>query len=204
MPMKQDIRPAKAWKGRTWGGDCNMTDVFPLNGVAARDAGAVPFREPISDSAGLAAESLRVALVDDEEGVHQLVSGVFQKYARQWTLDCYQDPVRALTQIPRNPPQAVIMDIKMAGMTGIECAKKLKQLLPNLPIVMLSAYLDEEMLTHCLMAGACGCLFKPASAMEIVGAIKKAVAGSLAFCPQSEKTVLGYFARLIASQFKTL
>jgi DNA-binding NarL/FixJ family response regulator len=84
----------------------------------------------------------------------------------------------------------------MAGMTGIECAKKLKQLLPNLPIVMLSAYLDEEMLTHCLMAGACGCLFKPASAMEIVGAIKKAVAGSLAFCPQSEKTVLGYFARL--------
>ena len=164
--------------------------------MAKRDTGTVPFRELIGDSAGLAAESLRVALVDDEEGVHQLVSGVFQKYARQWTLDSFLDPVRALTQIPRYPPQAVIMDIKMAGMTGIECAKKLKQLLPNLPIVMLSAYLDEEMLTHCLMAGACGCLFKPASAMEIVGAIKKAVAGSLAFCPQSEKTVLGYFARL--------
>ena len=61
---------------------------------------------------------------------------------------------------------------------------------------MFSAHVDAEALSNCLMAGACGCLFKPAAPKVILEALKKAMAGSLAFCPQAEKTLLEYFARL--------
>jgi len=144
----------------------------------------------------LAAGPVRVALVDDEEGIHQHLLGVFRKHASRWSLDCYRDAASALRGIPKEPPRAVVMDILMPGIQGIDCAKRLKQLVPDLPIVMLSAHVDAETLGNCLVAGACGCLFKPAAPKEIVAAIEKAMAGSLAFCPQAEKTMLEYFARL--------
>ncbi len=150
-------------------------------------------------AAGIAdqtARPVRVALVDDEESIHQLLSGVFRKHASQWSLDCYRDATSALSGIPKAPPQAVIMDILMPGIQGIECAKRLKQSVPGLPIVMLSAHVDADTLGNSLMAGACGCLFKPAAPKDIVAAVKKAMAGSLAFCPRAEKTMLEYFASL--------
>ena len=143
-----------------------------------------------------AVRPVRVALVDDEAGIHQLLSGIFRKHASQWILDGYHDATNALNHIPKAPPQAVIMDILMPGIQGIECAKRLKLAVPELPIIMLSAHLDAETLGNCLMAGACGCLFKPAAPKDIVAALKKAMAGSLAFCPRAEKTMLEYFANL--------
>jgi DNA-binding NarL/FixJ family response regulator len=135
----------------------------------------------------------RIALVDDEESVHQLMRRIFEKHVPDWTLHSYLDGRAALRQIPESPPDAVLMDIAMPGGTGIECAKNLRTLLPDLPIVMLSAHIDPEILLGSLMAGAGGCLHKPASSADIMTALQKTMAGSFSLCPRAEKTMLECF-----------
>jgi DNA-binding NarL/FixJ family response regulator len=61
---------------------------------------------------------------------------------------------------------------------------------------MFSGHVDAEILLSSLMAGASGCLFKPASVTEIVLALKKIMAGAMIFCPRAEKTLLDCFRLL--------
>jgi len=139
---------------------------------------------------------VRIVLVDDEPSVHQLMRNIFKRHAPDWMLESYLESQKALREIPPSPPDAVIMDIAMPGGTGIECAKKLKAMLPDLPIVMLSGHVDPENLLHSMMAGSHGCLHKPASAPDIILALQRAMAGSLTFCDRSEKTLLASFRHL--------
>jgi len=166
---------------------------FPVTTLPTSDADATQQWEGGLDPA---ARPVRVALVDDDEGIHQFLAGAFRKHASQWILDGYRDATSALSSIPKVPPQAVIMDIVMPGIQGIECAKRLKHTVPDLPILMLSAHVDAETLGNCLMAGASGCVFKPAATGDILEAVRRAMAGSLAFCPRAEKSMLEYFANL--------
>jgi len=138
----------------------------------------------------------RVALVDDEESVHQLVRNIFKKHAPDWVLDSYTESRKALKQIPQSPPDVVLMDIAMPGGTGIDCAKKLKAALPHLPIIMLSGHVDSESLLHSMIAGSHGVLHKPASAPDIITALHRAMAGSVTFCDRTEKTLLESFRHL--------
>jgi DNA-binding NarL/FixJ family response regulator len=147
------------------------------------DGGAAPPAPP----------PVRIALVDDEESMHQLVGNIFKKHAPGWVLESYPDCKKALKQIPQAPPHAVLMDISMPGGTGIECAKKLTTLLPDLPIVMLSAHVDPESLLNSMMAGSRGCLHKPATAHDIIQALKRAMEGSLGLCERAEKTMMEGF-----------
>jgi DNA-binding NarL/FixJ family response regulator len=119
---------------------------------------------------------IRIALVDDEESVHQLVRRIFEKHRPEWTLDGYIDGRNALAKIPHSPPDAVVMDISMPGLPGVECVKNLKSILPKLPIVMLSAHVEPETLFDAMTAGACGCLHKPISAEDLFLALKKTLA----------------------------
>ena len=141
-------------------------------------------------------ERVRIALVDDEESVHSLVQKIFNKHAPDWILESHRDGPDALKQISKSPPSAVLMDIALPGCTGIECAKKLKNLLPELPIVMLSGHIDPEVLLSSMMAGSSGCLYKPASAADIVLALQKAMAGSMSLCARAEKTMMECFCLL--------
>lgn len=138
-------------------------------------------------------EQIRVGLVDDEQSTHQFLRDVFKRLTRKWTLDSYFDGRNALCQIPQSPPDVILMDMRMPGMSGIVCAKNLKALLPDLPIVIFSAYLDPELLMSSMMTGANGCLYKPAEPADVVLAIQKSMNGSLTLCQKAEKTLLECF-----------
>lgn len=139
---------------------------------------------------------VRVALVDDEIGMHQLLRRIFSKYSPRWTLDSYADGRKALVQIPKFPPNIVLMDISMPGISGIECTHGLKTQIPNVPIVFISGHIDAEMFLSLMMAGASGCLCKPVSAAEIALALKKTMAGSLTLCSKAEQAMKEYFSSL--------
>jgi DNA-binding NarL/FixJ family response regulator len=133
---------------------------------------------------------VRIALVDDDQSVHQAMHCVFRELAGEWRLDSYLDGYQALRHIPSEPPRAVLMDILMPGLSGIECTSKLKTLSPDLPVVMFSARTDSETVINSMMAGACGYLAKPVSATRILEALKQAINGSLVLCQTSEKAML--------------
>jgi DNA-binding NarL/FixJ family response regulator len=78
---------------------------------------------------------------------------------------------QALRQIPKQPPDVVIMDIRLPDRSGIECTARLKALLPRLQIMMFTVHEDSEQIFEALKAGASGYLLKSATAEEILAAL---------------------------------
>lgn len=100
----------------------------------------------------------------------------------------------ALATLPRRKPAVVLMDINLPGMSGVECTRQLKALLPELQVIMLTAYDDNDRIFHALQAGANGYLLKRASADEIIEAIREVQRGG---APMST-----YIARKVVQSFQ--
>lgn len=133
---------------------------------------------------------VRIALVDDDQSVHQAMHCIFKELAKDWLLDSYMDGQQALHSMRSVQPNAILMDILMPGISGIECASKLKVLYPNVPIIMFSARTDSEAVINSMMAGACGYLTKPVSATKVLLALKRAIDGSMVLCQTAERAML--------------
>ncbi len=83
----------------------------------------------------------------------------------------------ALRMIPDCRPQVVLMDIQMPEMSGVECTARLKQLLPQIQIIVLTVYEDTETIFKALRAGACGYLLKRFWHQEVSNAIREILQG---------------------------
>ena len=136
---------------------------------------------------------IRIALVDDDEGVCAAIQQMVR--SENWTLECYSDGYQAMRHIPFAPPDIVLMDIRMPGLSGIECTQKLKCHAPVLPIIMLTAYSDFESIIFSLMAGAVGYLLKPIPADQFRGAISHVRHGGIALCEEAQAALLTCFHR---------
>ena len=112
---------------------------------------------------------------------------------------------QALRGIPAARPQVALMDLSLPGHSGIDCARRLKVLVPELPIVMFTARSDSDGILLAIQAGACGYLIKPAEPRNFFSAVTRAAEGRLALCEQAERVLIHWLGRLaINSQLKAL
>jgi DNA-binding NarL/FixJ family response regulator len=80
-------------------------------------------------------------------------------------------------------PDIVIMDIVMPKLNGIEATKKIKEVIPNTAVLILTAYNDEEYILGLLDAGAAGYLLKSARGRDLVEAVRAIQAGESVLHP---------------------
>jgi len=83
----------------------------------------------------------------------------------------------AITLVRAGQFDVVLLDISMPDKNGIDTLKTLKQLRPELPVLMLSGYAEDQYAVNLLRAGAAGYLNKEAAAMQLVGAVRTVVRG---------------------------
>ena len=83
----------------------------------------------------------------------------------------------ALDNLPSEPPSVVLMDIKMKGIDGIECVRRLKEKMPEILVIMLTVFEDEDLIFDALMAGATGYLLKRQPPEQLLEAIRELLAG---------------------------
>ncbi|MEK4181557.1 response regulator transcription factor [Aeribacillus sp. FSL K6-1121] len=121
---------------------------------------------------------IKVLLVDD----HLLVLlGIKQLLEHESDLEVVNticDPAGINAAISKNHPDVVVMDIRMKGYNGIELTKKLIESYPNLKIVILSAYNDDEYIDASYHAGAYAFITKENSAAELANAIRQSFLGN--------------------------
>jgi DNA-binding NarL/FixJ family response regulator len=84
----------------------------------------------------------------------------------------------ALADFPQSRPDVVLMDICLPGMTGIECTARLKSVLPEVQILMVTVYTDNEHLFEALKAGASGYLLKCTGREELAQSIRGVMTGA--------------------------
>jgi two-component system response regulator DevR len=125
-----------------------------------------------------------IALVDDQEELHVLFKDLADIGHFKLALSCYS-AAEALERLPALRPDAVIMDIRLPDMSGIDCMVRLKTLLPQLPFVILTGYPDSQNFFRSLMNGASGFLVKPVSSKEFVDVIAEVLKGEFALAKEA-------------------
>jgi len=121
--------------------------------------------------------AIKVAIVDDDEGIRTSLASLIRRNSALKFSGDYPDAETALREIPRNPPNVVLMDINMPGMKGVECVRQLKAALPDVQFLMLTVYEDSDSLFNSLKAGASGYLLKTIEGDALAAAIRRAMRG---------------------------
>jgi two-component system invasion response regulator UvrY len=83
----------------------------------------------------------------------------------------------ALEHVRSSPFDVVILDISMPGESGLDVLKKIKQIRPHLPVLILSVYSEEEFAVRTLRAGAEGYVTKKTASADLAEAVRRIVAG---------------------------
>ena len=121
--------------------------------------------------------AIKVSIVEDNEQLRTTLAKMISRSEGCECLGHHPSAEAGLAGIPNEKPDVVLMDINLPGMNGVECVRKLKQILPNTQVVMLTAYEDTENIFNSLAAGAAGYLLKRSKSQEILDAVRDVLAG---------------------------
>jgi DNA-binding NarL/FixJ family response regulator len=99
----------------------------------------------------------------------------------------------ALQKLPALKPQVVLMDLNLPQMPGTECIRRLKELLPDTQVIVLTVYEDSEHIFRALKAGASGYLLKRSEPDEVLEAIRNAREGGAPMSGQIARRVVQSF-----------
>jgi DNA-binding NarL/FixJ family response regulator len=136
---------------------------------------------------------IRIIIADDHAVVRRGLKQIISEEADMTVLAEANNAQDVLDAIAKKKFDVVILDISMPGKSGLEVLKDLKQLKPNLAVLVLSMYPEEQFAMRVLKAGAAGYLTKESAPEELVKAIRKVYAG--------ERYVSSRFADTIMNEF---
>jgi DNA-binding NarL/FixJ family response regulator len=139
---------------------------------------------------------INVAIVEDEDEVREGLALLINGSEGFRCVLTYARAESALPGILENRPDVVLMDINLPGMSGIECMRKLKVRQPDLPIMMLTVYDDDEKIFESLTSGASGYLLKTTRPIKLLEAIQELHGGG---SPMSSR-----IARRVVQTFQTM
>jgi DNA-binding NarL/FixJ family response regulator len=103
-----------------------------------------------------------------------------------------------LVGLPQEKPDVVLVDINLPGMSGIECVRRMKLILPNTQFVIVTVYEDANHIFNALAVGASGYLLKQTPRIELLGALKEVHAGGSPMSSNIARKVVQSFRRPMA------
>ena len=114
-----------------------------------------------------------VLVVDDEEEIRKILSSILEKEGFQ--VITASDGEQAMKKISFDTPDAVLLDVRMPGISGMDVLSKIKAIDDNLPVVLITAYADTHQAVQAIKAGAYDYLAKPFDNNEVVWVTRRAL-----------------------------
>ncbi len=118
-------------------------------------------------------EKMKILVVDDNEEFCQNVRDIVE--LRSYEVSIAYDGYQALEMVENNGFDVVLMDVRMPVMDGVTTFGKIKQIAPQIPVVMVTAYAMEQLVGEVLREGAFGFLKKPLDFERLFGIFENAV-----------------------------
>jgi DNA-binding NarL/FixJ family response regulator len=140
--------------------------------------------------------AITVSIVEDNDQLRGTLARMINRAEGFACLGQYPDAESALSAIPKERPQVVLMDINLPGMNGVECVRKLKQATPEVLVVMLTVYEDTENIFNALAAGAAGYMLKRTKSAELLAAIREVVRGGSPMTTHIARKVVQSFLKV--------
>jgi two-component system, NarL family, response regulator DevR len=135
-------------------------------------------------------KSLNVLLVDDHEVVRMGLRFVLEDAPGVQLVGEAASADEAIVQCRRLQPDVVIMDIKMPGKSGVEACREIVQMWPQINVVMLSSFVDDNLIAQVIQAGAVGYVLKDVGIGELLRALEAVRQGAALLDPAITRRVM--------------
>jgi len=133
---------------------------------------------------------IRVLICDDQEIVCEGLQHILEADPELEVVGVAHDGQEALEVAAVKQPDLVLMDLKMPVVNGIQATRKLRELYPQMQVLVLTTYTDDEWLFDAIRSGASGYLLKDRPRKELIEAIKGTVAGEGYIDPSVARKIL--------------
>lgn len=138
----------------------------------------------------------RIAIVEDNKGIRESLAAYVHRDPELRCVCTCGSAEEALELLPRHRPDVVLMDIQLPNQSGIECTAQLKQLLPEVRIIMVTVYGNPDLIFKALSAGACGYLLKRCTPEELITAVREVQQGGAPMSREIARQVISFFQGL--------
>jgi len=136
---------------------------------------------------------IRVVIIEDTREVREGLAALINGTRGFSCLNSYYSMESALAGLNRQPPEVILTDIGLPGMSGIDGIEILRARYPHLPIVALTVYDNDEKVFSALCAGASGYLLKNTPPARLLESIKEVVDGGAPMSPEVARRVVRLF-----------
>jgi DNA-binding NarL/FixJ family response regulator len=136
---------------------------------------------------------VKVAVVEDVRDIRESLQTLVTGMPGFSCTGAYATAEAAISDIPFNTPDVVLMDINLPGINGVEAVMKLKEDFPSINFVMCTVFEDDENVFRALRAGAGGYILKGNSPLKILDAIKEVQEGGAPMSASIAKKVIASF-----------
>lgn len=157
--------------------------------MKAADSASPPLAAPI-----------RVVVIEDQAWMRENLVREINGDRRLSCIKAYRTAEAALQGVVADAPDVVLMDINLPGMDGVECVRRIKQMLPELRCLMLTVYEESEKIFNSLLAGASGYLLKRTSTAELREAICQVHGSGSPMSSSIARKVVAYFNQMGAAK----
>ena len=148
----------------------------------------------------MAADRIRIVVADDHALVREGMQHLFGARSNMTVVGAAADGAEALEIVERLRPDVLVLDIRMPKVSGIEVARRTREISSGTNILAMSAYDDEEYILALMEAGAAGYLLKTTSSSQLVDAVERICEGESVLHPTIARKVARLWARTGADE----
>lgn len=133
---------------------------------------------------------IKILIADDQEIVCEGLKKILQSDPEIKVIGIANNGQQALDLVRHQTPDLVLMDLQMPIMNGVQAIRQLRKTHPDLPVIVLTTYMDDKWLFDAIRAGATGYLLKDSPRQELIDAIKGTLSGNVYLDPSVARKVL--------------
>jgi two-component system response regulator DevR len=128
---------------------------------------------------------MRILIVDDHLIVRQGLRSIINREPDMEVVGEFGSGEEALAQVQALAPDLALVDVRMPGISGVDLCRRLREVAPQIAVVILTSFLNEDLVRACIQAGARGYLLKDVGEFDLVRGMRAAMAGEAAIAPKA-------------------
>lgn len=146
-------------------------------------------------------ERIKIVIADDQELIRDSLKIVLSANQDMEVIDTVADGREVIRSVRSEKPDVILMDVRMPGMDGVSCTQIIKENYPQIKIIILTTFDDDEYVYNALKYGASGYLLKGVSMAELSSAIRTVYSGKAMINPDIAVKVVRLFSQMAKGNY---
>lgn len=143
--------------------------------------------------------AIRITIFDDNKRFRESIGILFETSHGFELAGSFPDVLNVVENVTDSQPDVVLMDIDMPGINGISAVKSVREKFPELPIIMLTSFDEDDKVFQSICAGAMGYLLKNTQPNKLIDAVREVNEGGAPMTPSIARKVMFHFQQPVVT-----